>query len=64
MAKTAMTELTDQIEAIRREAYNDGYAAAMRAVVEYSTSRTAKPKATATKATVTKAPVTKANAAK
>lgn len=64
MAKTAMTELTDQIEAIRREAYNDGYAAAMRAVVEYSTSRTAIPKATATKATVTKAPVTTANAAK
>jgi hypothetical protein len=64
MANTAVTELTDHIESIRREAYNDGYAAAMRAVVEFSTSRTAKPKATATKATATKATATKATAAK
>ena len=55
MAKTAVTELTDHIESIRREAYNDGYAAAMRAVVEFSTSGTAKskasPKTTAAKST-------------
>jgi hypothetical protein len=64
MAKTAVTELTDHIESIRHEAYNEGYAAAMRAVIELSTSRTAKPKDTATKATVTKATVTKATATK
>jgi hypothetical protein len=64
MAKTAVTELTDHIESIRQEAYNEGYAAAMRAVIELSTSRTAKPKDTATKAAVTKATVTKATATK
>jgi hypothetical protein len=50
VAKNAVTELTDHIEAIRQEAYNKGYAAAMRAIVEFSTSGTAK--ATITKATV------------
>jgi hypothetical protein len=64
MAKTALTELTDHIESIRQEAYNEGYAAAMRAVIELSTSRTAKPKATVNKATVTKAAATKATVAK
>ena len=64
MAKTAVIGLTDHIESIRREAYNEGYAAAMRAVVEFSTSRTAKPKATVTKATARKAAGSKAAAGK
>jgi hypothetical protein len=46
MANTAIIELADQIESIRLEASNEGYAAAMRAVAEFSTSGTAKPKAT------------------
>jgi hypothetical protein len=37
MAKTAMTHLQEQIEAIRREAYEAGYAAAMQAIREFST---------------------------
>jgi len=64
MAKTAVTELTDHINSIRQEAYNEGYVAAMRAVAEFSTSRTAKPNATATKPAPSKAAVTKATAAK
>ncbi|HEV2187884.1 MAG TPA: hypothetical protein VGR70_11790 [Stellaceae bacterium] len=36
MAKTAMTQLQDQIEAIRREAYAAGYAAAMQAVRDFA----------------------------
>jgi hypothetical protein len=52
VAKSAVTELTDHIEAIRQEAYNEGYAAAMRAIVEFSTSGTAT--VTSTKATVVK----------
>jgi hypothetical protein len=35
MAKTALTQLQDQIEAIRREAYDAGYAAAMQAIREF-----------------------------
>ena len=54
MAKSAVTELADHIESIRQEAYNEGYAAAMRAVVEFSASGTAKPKATVAKATPSK----------
>jgi hypothetical protein len=54
VAKTAVTELTDHIESIRREAYNEGYAAAMRAVVEFSTSGPTNPRATAARATATK----------
>jgi hypothetical protein len=54
MAKSAVTELTDHIESIRQQAYNEGYAAAMRAVVDFSASRTAKPKATVAKAAPTK----------
>jgi hypothetical protein len=34
MAKTAMNQLEDQVELIRREAYATGYAAAMRAIRE------------------------------
>jgi hypothetical protein len=57
VAQSAVTELNDQIEAIRQEAYNEGYAAAMRAVTEFSTSGTAKAttaKATAAKSTSAK----------
>jgi hypothetical protein len=60
-----MTELTDQIEAIRQEAYDEGYAAAMRAVAEFSTSGTGKPttaKAAAAKSTSAK-PTTAAKVA-
>jgi hypothetical protein len=65
MAKTAVTGLTEHIESIRREAYNEGYAAAMRAVVAFSTPGTTKPKATATKTTTAiKASATKATTAK
>jgi hypothetical protein len=32
MAKTAMTQLEDQVELIRREAYAAGYAVAMQAI--------------------------------
>jgi hypothetical protein len=54
VAKSAATELTAHIESIRQEAYNEGYAAAMRAVVEFSASGTAKSKVTVTKATSAK----------
>jgi len=64
MAKSALTGMTEQIESIRREAYTEGYAAAMRAVAQFSTSGTVKPKATATKATAVKTPATKTRAAK
>ena len=33
MAKSAITQLQDQIEIIRKDAYNEGYAAAMQAVL-------------------------------
>ena len=36
LAKTAMTQLEEQVEAIRKEAYDTGYAAAMRAVREFA----------------------------
>ena len=36
MAKTAVTQLQDQIEAIRREAYTAGYAAAMQAIRDFA----------------------------
>src|SRR5215469_5048615 len=62
MAKSAVTGLTDHIESIRQQAYNEGYAAAMRAVVEFSTSGT-KSKATATKTTATKTPAVKSTTA-
>jgi hypothetical protein len=64
MAKTAVTELTDYIESIRQEAYNEGYVAAMQAVVEFSTSGSAKPKTTATRATAARAAAIKKTAAK
>jgi hypothetical protein len=37
MAKTALNQLQDQIEAVRREAYAAGYAAAMQAIREFAT---------------------------
>ena len=46
MAKTAMTQLQDQIEAIRREAYAAGYAAAMQAIRDFA-ARPAAPSAPA-----------------
>jgi hypothetical protein len=36
MAKTALTQLQDQLEAIRREAYAAGYAAAMQAIRDFA----------------------------
>jgi hypothetical protein len=36
MAKTALTQLQEQIESIRREAFAEGYAAAMQAVREFA----------------------------
>jgi hypothetical protein len=36
MAKTALTQLQDQIEAIRREAYAAGFAAAMQAIRDFA----------------------------
>jgi hypothetical protein len=51
MAKTAVTKLAGHIKSARQEAYSEGYAAAMRAVVEF----TSKPEARVTKATTTKA---------
>ena len=54
MPKNAATGLTDYVETIRQEAYNEGYAAAMRAVVEFSGSGTAKSKATTAKTATAK----------
>jgi hypothetical protein len=36
MAKTALTQLQDQIEAVRREAFAAGYAAAMQSIREFA----------------------------
>jgi hypothetical protein len=36
MAKTAVTQLQEQIDAIRREAYAEGYRAAMQAIREFA----------------------------
>jgi hypothetical protein len=46
MAKTALTQLQDQIEAIRREAYDAGYAAAMQAIRDFVARPSAAPAAT------------------
>lgn len=45
MAKGAVIELTAHIESIRQEAYDEGYAAAMRTVAEFSTSKATVAKA-------------------
>jgi len=50
MARTALTQLQEQIEAVRREAYAAGYAAALQAVREFASRATlgaAEPAATA-----------------
>jgi len=41
MAKTALTQLAEQIEAFRKDAYEAGYAAAMQAVRQFTGSSTA-----------------------
>ena len=64
MAKSAVTGLTEQIESIRREAYTEGYAAAMRAVAQFSTSGTMKPKAAAANAPAVKTPAAKSATAR
>jgi hypothetical protein len=64
VAKSAATNLTDYIETIRQEAYNEGYSAAMRAIVEFSGSGTAKSKATAAKAATAKVTAAKGTTAK
>ena len=64
MARSAVTDLTGHIETIRQAAYNEGYAAAMRAVAEFSGLGTVKSKATTAKATTAKATTAKATTAK
>jgi hypothetical protein len=62
MARTALTTLQDQIEAIRREAYAAGYAAAMQSIREF-VARPAAPAAATPAATRRRAvvrPTTKA----
>jgi hypothetical protein len=58
MAKTALTQLQDQIEAIRREAYNAGYAAAMQAIRDFAgrPSATTAPRTPAPAAAPVRAP--------
>jgi len=41
MARTALTQLQDQIEAVRKEAYAAGYAAAMQSIREFAARPTA-----------------------
>jgi hypothetical protein len=36
MTKTALTRLQDEIDAVRREAFAEGYAAAMRSVHDFA----------------------------
>jgi hypothetical protein len=47
MARSALTQLEDQIEAIRREAYDAGYAAAMQAIRDFVARPAAAAPATA-----------------
>jgi hypothetical protein len=50
MPRTALTQLQDQIEAIRREAYAAGYAAAMQAIRDFAARPSAAPVRTARRA--------------
>jgi hypothetical protein len=64
MAKTALTQLQDQIEAIRREAYEAGYTAAMQAIRDFAArpsgaSAAAAPSRARRKAVAAKAPAAK-----
>jgi len=54
MAKSAVNQLQEQIEAIRREAYAAGYAAAMQAIRDFS-SRSAAPAPTRARPAAAKA---------
>jgi hypothetical protein len=60
MAKnnSAVTQLKDQIETIRREAYHEGYSAALQAVLNFAAQPTAKPqtRSATTRKSPTKAP--------
>ena len=60
MAKSnsAVTQLQDQIETIRRDAYNEGYSAAMRSVLTFAKQPTAEPRMRSanTRKSPTKAP--------
>jgi hypothetical protein len=52
----AITQLRDQIESIRRDAYNEGYSAAMQAVLNFAGQPAAKPQ--------TRSPTTRKSPAK
>ena len=56
MAKTALTQLQDQIEAIRREAYEAGFAAAMQAIRDFAARPSAAPARPETARVAAKAP--------
>jgi type II secretory pathway component HofQ len=64
MAKgnSAVTQLQDQIESIRRDAYNEGYSAAMRAVSNFAKQPTAEPqtRSVTTRKSPAKAPAKRA----
>jgi hypothetical protein len=60
MASTALTQLQDQIETIRREAYDAGYAAAMQAIRDF----VAHPSAAAASTSRARAPAKASRAAK
>jgi hypothetical protein len=64
MAKSnsAVTQLQDQIESIRREAYNAGYSAAMQAVLNFAKQPTAEPqtRSATTRKSPAKAPARRA----
>ena len=47
-SNSTVTQLRDQIESIRRDAYNEGYSAAMQAVSNFAGQPTAKPQTRST----------------
>lgn len=59
MAKTALTQLQEQIEAIRREAYDAGYAAAMQAIRDFAGRPATAPASLSRARTRTASPVEK-----
>ena len=67
MAKSnsAVTQLQDQIESIRQEAYDEGYSAAMQAVLNFAKQPTAEPpkRSATTRKSLAKAPARKKVAA-
>jgi hypothetical protein len=64
MAKTAINQLQDQIEAIRREAYEAGYAAAMQAIRDFAAHPSASPSAAPRVRRAAKAPAAPAPVAR